>query len=213
MTDNRMGGIALIAGSVAGIVTMSLHPTGHDLFAPGQLTPMTHLVIGVHALALVSLPVMFLGALALSRRLASPDRLAVAALVTYGFALVAVMIAAVASGLIVPGVARQIAAAEPAASEGLWILIHYTGQWNQACAQVFVVGSSAAIVLWSAAILRSGALARDVGIYGCLLGPSILIALFSGHLTLGVHGFGLVVLGQAIWYIVVGALLCRIPEA
>jgi hypothetical protein len=35
----------------------------------------------------------------------------------------------------------------------------------------------------------------------------LLIALLSGHLTLGVHGFGLVVLAQASWFIAVGALM------
>jgi hypothetical protein len=37
-----------------------------------------------------------------------------------------------------------------------------------------------------------------------------LIAVLSGHLKLNVHGFGLVVLGQAVWFLVVGDLLCRV---
>jgi hypothetical protein len=41
------------------------------------------------------------------------------------------------------------------------------------------------------------------------VGPVIVIALLSGHLTLGVHGFGLVVLAQASWFIAVGALMLR----
>src|SRR5208283_6183209 len=73
MTDDRMSGLALIASSVAGIITMSLHPTGHDLFVPGQLDSVIRVLVAVHALALVSLPVCFLGALGLSRRLAAAD--------------------------------------------------------------------------------------------------------------------------------------------
>jgi hypothetical protein len=34
----------------------------------------------------------------------------------------------------------------------------------------------------------------------------------SGHLRLDVHGFGLVVLGQAVWFITVGTLLWRLKE-
>src|SRR5712692_4341932 len=101
MTDDTKGGIALIAGSLAGIITMGLHPTVRDLSAPDQLAPMTLLLIGVHALAVLSLPIMFLGAVALSRRVASPDRLAIAALVVYGFALTAVLVAAVVDGFVV----------------------------------------------------------------------------------------------------------------
>jgi hypothetical protein len=217
MTDDRMSGLALIAGSVAGIITMSLHPTGHDLFAPGQLDPMARMLVAVHALALVSMPVSFLGALGLSRRLASPlespDRLAIAALVTYAFALLAVMNAAVADGLVAPAIARQMVAAAPSASEGWRLMFRYNFWQNQAFAQVFVVASSVAILLWSASIIRSGALARGVGIYGCILGPLTLLAVFSGHLELTVHGFGLVVFGQALWLITVGALLCRTKNA
>ena len=66
MTDNRMSGLALILGSVGSIITMALHPTGHDLQVPGQLTPVTHMIVAVHALALICLPVMFLGAWGLS---------------------------------------------------------------------------------------------------------------------------------------------------
>lgn len=209
MTDDRRGGIALIAGAAGGIVTMSIHPSGHDLFAPGQFTAMARLAVVAHALALASVPVSFLGAMALSRRLATPDRLALAALVTYAFASVAVMSAAVVSGLVGPTLVRQILAAEPPVKTGWEIVFRYNGLLNQAFARVYVVASSIAIIFWSASILRSSALARGVGIWGCLVGPMILIALFSGHLTLGVHGFGLVMLAQASWFIAVGALMLR----
>jgi hypothetical protein len=213
MTDDRRGGIALIAGAAGAIVTMSIHPSGHDLFAPDQFATMARLAVVAHALALATVPVSFLGAMALSRRVSTPERLALAALVTYAFASVAVMSAAVVSGLVGPTLVRRILAAEPEAKPGWEIAFRYNGLLNQAFARVYVVASAAAIVLWSASILRSGALARGVGICGCLVGPAILIALLSGHLTLGVHGFGLVVLAQASWFIAVGTLLCRFREA
>jgi hypothetical protein len=209
MTDDRRGGIALIAGAAGAIVTMSIHPSGHDLSAPGQFDAMARLAVAAHALALATVPVSFLGAMALSRRVATPDRLALAALVTYAFASLAVMSAAVVSGLVGPTLVRQILTAGPPAKTGWEIAVRYNWLLNQAFARVYVVASSVAVVLWSASILRSGALARGVGIWGCLVGPVILIALLSGHLTLGVHGFGLVVLAQASWFIAVGVLMLR----
>ena len=209
MTDDRVSGLALIAGSIAEIVTMSLHPTGRDLFASGQFAAVAHMAVATHALALISVPVMFLGALGLSRRLSADDRLALAALIAYGFAVVAAMNAAVMSGLVNTAVARQIAGAAPESSSGWRILFNYTGYLNQSFALVLVVASSAAIILWSAAILRSRALASGVGIYGCILGPLTVIAVLSGHLRFDVHGFGLIVLGQSLWFIIVGALLFR----
>jgi hypothetical protein len=68
-------------------------------------------------------------------------------------------------------------------------------------------------VLWSAAILRSGALARALGLYGCALGPLTVLAFVSGHVRLDVHGFGLIVLGQAAWFTSAGELLCRARSA
>jgi hypothetical protein len=211
MTDDKKGGIALIAASLGGILTMGLHPTAQDLFAPDKLAPKAVLLVGVHALAVVSLPVLFLGALALSRRLTSPDRLALAALVVYGFALVAVLVAAVVDGFVVPSLAREIITTAPPATEGWRIVLHYNGFLNQSFARVFLVASSTSIVLWSVSILRSQTLAPSVAIYGLLVGPAVVIAVVSG-LKLDPHGAGLLILGQALWFIVVGILLWKFKE-
>jgi hypothetical protein len=211
MTDDKKGGIALIAGSLAGILTMGLHPTVRDLFAPDRLAPMALLLIGVHALAVASLPVMFLGALALSRRLASPDRLAIAALVIFGFALTAVLVAAVVDGFVVPSLAREIMTTAPPTSEVWRIALYYNGLLNQEFARVFLVGSSTSIVVWSVSILRNRALAQGVAIYGLLVGPAIIIAVVSG-VRLDPHGAGLLIFGQSLWFTVVGFLLWRSKE-
>ena len=207
MTDDKKGGIALIAASLAGILTMSLHPTVRDLSAPDKLAPMALLLVAVHALAVASMPVLFLGALALSRRLESPDRLALTALVVYGFALAAVLVAAVVDGLVVPSLAREIMTAPPPATEE-WRIAHYNGLLNQSFARVFLVASSTSIVLWSVSILRSRTLAPSVAIYGLLVGPAVIAAVVSG-LRLDPHGAGSLILAQSLWFIVVGTLLWR----
>jgi hypothetical protein len=209
MTHDRASGVALIASSLAGIITMSFHPTGPALFAPGQFASVARLVVATHALALFSLPVVFLGALGLSQRLSTADWCVPAALVTYAFALVAFMNAGVMSGLVNIAVGEHLHAAPQGTGDGWRILFNYTGQLNQAFAKVSTMASSAAIVLWSAAILRSRALPRGIGVYGFIVGPVIMTALLSGHLRLDVHGFGLVVLLQALWFVAVGASLWR----
>jgi len=80
---------------------------------------------------------------------------------------------------------------------------------NQAFARIFVVASCSAVALWSLMIVKSRALPVAIGIYGLLLGPVIVIAMISDGLSLDVHGFGLVIFSQAIWFIVVGLLLLR----
>ncbi len=209
MNDDQLGGIALIAGAVAGFVTMSLHPTGHDLTAPGQFAPAAFRNAAVHALAIASLPVSFLGALALTRRLESPARLATAALVTYGFALAAVMSAAVVSGFVAPRLVRGMIDAAAPAREGWETLLDYNYFLNQAFARVYVVASFAAIFLWSLAIVRTRALPAGVGVYGLVMAPVAILAVVSGHVRLGVHGFGLIMLVQGLWLVAAGVRLLR----
>jgi len=209
MNDSRLGGLAWIAAAVGFLATMSVHPTGHDLFQPGHLEAGARIARIAHALALVSLPLAFLGALALARRLDSPQRTAIAALVVYGFALTAVMLAAIASGFVGPAVIEDSLDGPQVASEVWKALMHYNWALNQACAQVYVVGSSVAILLWSLAIARTRALATGLGIFGLVLAPLTILALLSGHIRLDVHGFGLIVVGQALWSISAGVSLWR----
>jgi hypothetical protein len=202
MSRDHRGGWALIAGAVGFIITMALHPTADQLLAPQQLGPVTRMVVGVHGFALVCLPISFFGALVLSRRL---DTLG--APVAYGFGAVAVMCAAIWSGLLAPAIASRMGAPPPTGD--MWReLFSYNGLGNQAFALVYAVASSAAIVLWSIALVQGlGLGSRVLGVYGCLLGPAIVIALFTGALGLGVHGFGVIAFGQAIWFIGAGASL------
>jgi hypothetical protein len=207
MTDNRLSGVALIAGSVGMIITMSLHPSGH--IAPAQMESMIRMLIGVHGLALACVPVLFLGAWGLSRRGGGAGRMDMAGLVVYGFALLMVANAAVADGLVTPNILRQMVASAgaPEAIDGWRMVSRYDFFVNQGYAQVFVAASPVAIMLWSVAMLRKRNLSRGLGIYGCVLGLVTLVALFSGYLRLDTHGFGAVVLGQAIWFSVAGTLL------
>ncbi|MSR63715.1 MAG: hypothetical protein EXS08_14915 [Planctomycetes bacterium] len=213
MTTERASGLALIAGTAAMIVTMLFHPRGHDLFAPGQFEAGARQNVLTHALALCGLPLSFLGASGLTRRLTRAPSLALGGLVLYGFACVGVMIAAVASGLVATELAGEIVAAGGKANETQAALFHYNGFVNQAFAKLYVVASSLALFAWSFSILRGGELARALGIYGCVLAPVTLLALLSGHVQLDVHGFGAIVLGQAVWNSVAGALLCRARAA
>ena len=207
MTDNRMSALAFFIGMTGTIITMALHPTSQDVTG-GNAGHMMQLNVAVHSLALVCMPILFLGALGLTRRLAAPNRLALSALVMFGFADVAAMIAAAASGLVAPGLFHHMAA-NPGMADAWRAALALNGHINQAFATIFVVASSAAIVLWSAAILRSAGFSRPLGMYGCIIGPLTVIAVLSGHIRLNVHGFGLVVLVQAIWFICAGVLLWK----
>jgi hypothetical protein len=204
-----MSGAALIAGMIGFIITMAFHPTGHDLNSPEHAAAVMRLNVAAHSLALVCIPILFLGAaLGLTKFLHAPNRLALASLVLFGFAEVAVMNAATVSGLIVPGVFHHMTA-EPGLADTWRAIMQLCGHMNQAFALIFVVASALAIVLWSVAILRGKLLSRPLGLYGCVLGPILILVVVFGHLPLNVHAFGMITLVLAIWFIAAGVQLCQ----
>jgi len=203
MTDVRKGGLALIAGNVALLFTMALHPTGHQIVAAGGgWNPILLLNVAVHTLGIAACPILFLGALALTNAIEDGRRLAVAALVVYAFALLAGMLAASMSGYVVTDVFHRIALAPDPQTAQVWrVFLRYSGILNQAFARILVVGGAAAIVLWSSVIRAAG-----VRWYGIVSSGAIMIAVMSG-LPLDVHGYGAVVLLQGGWFIAVAVMM------
>jgi len=212
MNDDRMGGIALIAGTAGMLVIMALHPTGRELFTPGQLEQTIRMSQSVHTLAIACLPIHWLGALALSRWLASSSRLEVAALVVYTLSSLAALMAAVPSGFLAPGIARVMLRAQVPATEAWRAIFDYNGRINQAYARIWIVALSAAVVLWSVVFMRRPRVARAIGIYGVLIGAVVALAVGIGHLRLDVHGAGIAVLAQAAWFFAAGILLWAVPR-
>jgi hypothetical protein len=198
----------MIAAAIAGVLTMMVHPTSHDVLASGQFATIAAFGQAIHIFAIITAPIAFLGAMALARHMDAPNRVAISALVIYGFALVAVMIAATLSGLVaIPVLQKLVEQPEPATQwQGL---AQFSGLLNQGFAKIYTLLASIAIALWSVPIVRTGKLPRAAGIYGLVIAPVIFVAVGSGHVRLDVHGFGAVVLLQAIWFVAVGAALYR----
>jgi hypothetical protein len=204
-------GLMLIAGSVAFLLVMGLHPTGHDIMEQGGSTGAAHRSVLVHGLALAAAPVLFLGLLGFSRRLGF-DHLTTAALVIYGFGVVAVMQAAVASGFVATPLILRMSDAQGTVRDALHAMMAYTHMTNQAFAMIHEVAFAAAILLWSAALLRS----RDrlpmplvTGIGGLAVGAGVLASLLSGRLHLDVRGMLILTFAKSLWMIWIGILLLR----
>ena len=211
MTDERKSGIALIAGSLGGILTMAIHPTAAGSLTADQVGHLS-LVSGVaHSIAMVSVLLLFLGACGLTRSIAAADRVAFAALVTFGFSCVAVLVATAVSGFIVPGIMKHMVRDVPANAHQWQIVIDGIFQINQAFSRIYSVAASLAIILWSASALRNGGFGRGVATYGWVISALIMVAIGVGHLRLDVHGMAVVLFAQTIWFIVVGYQLCGRP--
>ncbi|HEY4285000.1 MAG TPA: hypothetical protein VGM62_18195 [Chthoniobacterales bacterium] len=212
MKDNRLGGLALILGAISGMVTLTFHPSGgaHRV-TPAQFEILIGVIIGVHALAITGLPISFAGALALTRQIESPARLAILGLIVYGFGAVAMMAAATISGLVTPGLLREIVKHGPDSDQ--WhILMGYTHTINQGFARVGAVGFCVAIFLWSILIWKNRVLSRGLAAYGIVSSIAIVIAIIAGQLDLELHGFRIITLLQSIWFVVAGISLWRLTS-
>lgn len=186
----------MIAAAVMGTVTMAFHPTRGGEAA---------LAVAVHSLAMAAVPLAAYGAWTLTRRLAENGPLSELAMAFYALYAVATVAAATMSGLVGTEVIGRAADLGSAADP----LRTYTHMLNQGFAKVVVAAASVAIGLWSAEILRTRAMRRGTGVFGCVVAAAALLALLSGHLRLDVHGFGAVVLLQAIWLAAAGIELRR----
>jgi len=211
MQREKLGGGSLIAAAVLGLITMAFHPTGRSIAADPGLQGALN--VAVHSLAIATTPLGLYGAFALTRRLSAQGELSELAFAFYAVAAVATLMAASASGLIGPAITETGSGNLAEMQLTSDALRHYTYTVNQAFAKILVGASSVAIGLWSADIVRTRLLRPRTGIYGIVAAVIILIVLLSGRLRFDVHGFGAVVLIQALWMIMVGAELRRAHPA
>jgi len=203
-------GLALIIGTVAQVATMALHPTGAGAVAsPQALAQEMQVLVAVHALALLSVPVVVFGFVGVTRRLGYERSEALFALIVYVFSAVAIMFAAIADGLVNAVLIPQTVGAGEPALQTLKAALAYNFQFNQACAKVYVVGSSLAIFFWSIALIKVGIFERVVGMFGWFVALAALVGLLSGHVRMSAHGFGLIILLQAVWNIALGVSMFR----
>jgi len=166
-----------------------------------------------HGLAIVSVLTLFLGACGLACAIAGRDRISFAALVTFGFACVAIFIAASISGFVLPEIMKHMTRDGVVEMRTWQIVIDGIFQINQAFARIYSVAASVAVVLWSVSVLRSGGLGRTVAVYGCIVSALIIVGVAVGHLRLNVHGMALVWSGQVIWFVVAGAQMASADRA
>jgi hypothetical protein len=191
----------MIVGSAAGLVTMVLHPSGHDVVSNAASGASNMLNRSVHLLAIVAQPLVLAGSLGLTARLSARRDLAFGGFAFYVIASFAVVIAALASGFVSPAVISGLDTADEARRAMMMSELRYTGILNQAFAKIYVVLAGVAILLWSTAMLIGRELSRSLGFYGVLLGITLVMLMALNALRLDIHGFGLVAILVGAWFV------------
>lgn len=156
MTRHTAAGWALIIGTLAGLLTMATHPTGRDVIVNAASGGHNILAMAGHGLAIAAQPLLLAGLLALTALLARRhERLAYTAFIAYAFGAMAIIVAAIASGFILPALVVDLANANDTLRDVIHAQMHFANVINQSFAKVSVVASCTAILLWSIAMWRS----------------------------------------------------------
>lgn len=203
MKHSKIYGIAIILGTLGSVVTMALHPTGHDILEnPEEISRRYEmLAIAVHALAICSVPILFWGLFGFSQQIGLEKPSVIFAQILYGFGSLSVTAAAVINGLATPALMRQIYNADEPTKKLLNLIVWNNWLLNQAFTKVYVVAAAVAIILWSIHLLKKRRLMQITAIIGFAIGGFGLIGTFSGHLKMDVHGFGIFIFVQTVWLI------------
>jgi hypothetical protein len=208
--SGRPAGITLAAGSLLVVLFMAMHPTGHGHAGASLLE---HLMQDrnaiVHGVLIALMVPVLVGFVAFAARLGLHRLWALTGLVLYGIGILAGMSAALVNGFIVPAVAAHFASHGDAGVELATPSLVLCHAVNTACAQVDVIGVSAAAVFWGCGLLRRQGLLRAVGALGIVCGAVPLLALALGRLPMDLHGFGAFILMQTVWGLGVAAALIR----
>lgn len=209
-TDARAAGIVLISIALLSIVAMAHHPTAetHDSAAlAAEIAGKAWLSRLVHGVLIAFMAAQLWGFAVFSRRIEVERIGALAGFIAYALGTGAMIGAALISGFVVSDLGAHYAQRPDAALFVDLARLCMTG--NQALARLGVVAMSAAIVLWSLALVRVNRSHLWLAVVGLVVGLGPALALLAGAIRLDVGGMTLVVVCQAVWTIGVGVQLIR----
>lgn len=213
LSDSRLNptaGWLWIVGAILAIAFMLHHPSmsSHEtseLLA--ELRDEGAISAWVHGLLIVVMMGWWLAGYGLTQRLGNHCVLPVLGLQMFSIGIFGYSIAAIVSGFISPEIGRVFADTSIVQMEQGRNLLRISWAVNQTFANIGLVASSIAIVVWGSALLSRSGVARLAGILGIFAGVVPLLLQFSGHLQLHIVGMTMIVVVQGIWYLLIGVLM------
>lgn len=202
-------GAALVAGAVAAMVTMVLHPTA----APAHnVDDWATFNAAVHVLGMMSAWLLIAGYFRFTMSIRATRPLADLALVAFAIGMAVSVLPAARNGLLAADVARQVKAHASAPPEVWPALARFNFMVDEAFVQVYIAGTALGILFWSIGFLSLTGAWPALGVSGILASGASLLALVFGHLRTNVHDVGLFVLASTLWTIVLAILVFRSPS-
>ncbi|MDH3494712.1 MAG: hypothetical protein OEM82_14250 [Acidobacteriota bacterium] len=203
---DRSYGIAVLVSVAFLTFTVGLHPAGGGI---EHLIEATPLIVSTHTIAIISVPVLLYGMFGFSRLLGFDSNLSIAGLITFSTSMFAVIIAAALNGLALPFFISGLKDADENTLDVSRQILRYGFSVNQAFDVIFIIFVSAAVVIWSIAILKSKNFPAWLGVFGLLAGSLALITLASGFVLTQLSGFRVFMAGFILWLVAAGYFLLR----
>src|ERR1700680_3071112 len=209
--SGRVAGIVLTVCTGLAIVAMLNHPTAVSR-SPGEL--MTQ-IAGfaardrvVHGVFFAVLGGLTLGASVFACRQGFDHIPILAGFITFAFGVAAACGAIVLDGFVIPDVVSRYLGSSPEQINIAVALLTVCGLTIQILGKLSVVAVSLGILLWSVHLIRMPGALRASGIVGLVSGI-LPLGLAATGARLTPHSLSTVIVVQAIWYFVIGALLIR----
>ncbi len=199
-------GISLGLGSLLITLTMILHPVGGNF---QHIIQESRNLIFTHSLAVFSVPFLQFGFYGLSKRLADKSKISTFALIIMSFGLVAVMLAALANGVVLPLFLGQFAGNLQQDASTLQVIAHYNFAFNKALDYVFIAACTLTIAMYSAMIVATGSLKKWLGYFGILIIIIAVVGLASGFAFTSLLGFRIFIFSIAGWVFAAAILLFK----
>lgn len=195
-TDDRHAGVALAAASILSVVAMAHHPSG-----PGGHGGLNQ---AVHGIMIVIVLVSLGGYARFAIRLGIARFDVLLGLIAYAASALANVLAATINGFVAPAAFERSVSSD---------VLRLAWEFNQALAYGAAYGTSAALLLWSFALLRCAGFERFLGVSALVVG-AVTIGLLAGDLVqMNVAGAFIVYALQAAMGVLVGASLMRARDS
>ena len=205
-----IAGVVLLAASLGATLFITHHPTlgsqGFDNLA-SEAVAESGLNGVVHGGMILFSLAFYFGLSTLSQQLNTKQTDIQLAQLSISIATITMVGAALISGFIVPGIAEHFSENNTANNQLFQAQLTSLGETNQVLAKTGTIGYGAAIFFYSLGLIRMQGFPRAAGILGCLVGPLLLVSIFSGYLTLNVFGMGVVLVVIGIWFSIVALLM------
>ena len=198
--SQRVTGLALVAGALAMIVAIAVHPHHGPVDSGGDMAVRNLIVV---VIVLASFGMLGVGFLRLLRSTAPLPWNDLAGVVL-ALAGVCGSLAGITGHLVVPRLIAQVNAADGSEKAMVDVVIANDLVLSRALAQTSFAAWAIGAMFLSISMLHSSSGWKIVGACGIALGFFILLALGFGRLQISLHNVGLVVLGSGIWLITIG---------